>query len=316
MTALRECVQDITEYFEQLTADNAMLLEQSTTMMEFHEAQSREIQVLLQKSKEMLQMQVYSSTMNENLINDLLDLAKLENGKFSLHPEPFNLVQTVKAAFHIVHDIASQRGIKLQALIDDQNHLGLLQCIMGDDRRYQQILLNFLSNSLKFTNKGGDVTVLIRILDIQEQAQERQRKQLRSLADKIVNESQDEEQMLNLIQIQSKVQEEQQEPVKNSKKFIHLQIAIRDSGIWISNQNLGNLFMDFGKLDDKEGRNKSGTGLGLSICRQIIHEMGGSITVKSKVSKGTEFIIDMKVQGEQQPVVLDDQKEPVMVKMA
>ena len=67
--------------------------------------------------------------MNENLINDLLDLAKLENGKFSLHSEPFNLLQTIKTAFHIVGDIASQRDITLTAVIDDQKHLGLLQSI-------------------------------------------------------------------------------------------------------------------------------------------------------------------------------------------
>ena len=111
-------------------------------------------------------MQVYSSTMNENLINDLLDLAKMENGKFSLHSEPFNLVQTIKAAFHIVHDMAAQRDITLTAVIDEQKHLGLVQSILGDEQRYQQILLNFLSNALKFSNKGGDVTVLIRVLDI------------------------------------------------------------------------------------------------------------------------------------------------------
>lgn len=71
--------------------------------------------------------------------------------------------------------------------------------------------------------------------------------------------------------------------------------------------------MDFGKLDDKEGRNKSGTGLGLSICKQIIQEMGGSITVKSKVKTGTEFIIDMKVQGEEKPVIQVNEKEPIIV---
>ena len=51
---------------------------------------------------------------------------------------------------------------------------------------------------------------------------------------------------------------------------MHFQIVIRDSGIGISQECIGNLFMDFGKLEDKEGRNRGGTGLGLSICKQII----------------------------------------------
>lgn len=52
-----------------------------------------------------------------------------------------------------------------------------------------------------------------------------------------------------------------------NQKYIHLQIIVRDSGIGIRQEDLKNLFMDFGKLGDKEGRNKSGTGLGLSICK-------------------------------------------------
>ena len=135
----------------------------------------------------MVQMHLYSSTMNENLINDLLDLAKMENGKFSLHKAPFNLLHTIKVAFHIVHDLAAQRGITLAALIDDQKHLGLLQSIIGDDRRYHQILLNFLSNALKFSNSGGDVQVLINILDIQERMQEDEQQRIKDIAESIVS---------------------------------------------------------------------------------------------------------------------------------
>ena len=187
VSKLNKSVQGIGLHIKDLIQDNKMLLEKSLTMMDFHEAQSHELLELLYKSEEMLQMQVYSSNMSENLINDLLDLAKLENGKFTFHSEPFNLLQTIKAAFHIVGDIATQRGISLSAVIDSQDHLGLLQKILGDDRRYQQILLNFLSNALKFTNKDGEVTVLIRILGIQEQVQNQERHRLQSIAQLIVN---------------------------------------------------------------------------------------------------------------------------------
>ena len=56
--------------------------------------------------------------MIENLINDLLDLAKLENCKFELNNEPFNLVQVISGSFHILHNMAKQRGITLRAVID------------------------------------------------------------------------------------------------------------------------------------------------------------------------------------------------------
>ena len=54
------------------------------------------------------------------------------------------------------------------------------------------------------------------------------------------------------------------------EQYIHLQITIRDTGIGIKQENLKNLFINFGKLEDFQGRNKSGTGLGLSICKEII----------------------------------------------
>ena len=90
---------------------------------------------------------------------------------------------------------------------------------------------------------------------------------------------------------------------------------IKDSGIGITPENLSILFMDFGKLTDNEGRNKCGTGLGLSICKQIIEQMGGAVSVKSKVNIGTEFIIDMKVKGKYEGVELNKDLEPIEIKL-
>ena len=81
---------------------------------------------LVSKADSSVQTQVYSSGMIENLINDLLDLAKLENCKFELHNEPFDLMQAIKGSFHMLHNIAKQRGITMRAVIDEQGHLGLI----------------------------------------------------------------------------------------------------------------------------------------------------------------------------------------------
>ena len=96
------------------------------------------------------------------------------------------------------------------------------------------------------------------------------------------------------------------------EKFIHLQITVRDSGIGIKKEQLKHLFMDFGKLDDDEGRNKGGTGLGLSICKQIIEQMGGSVEVKSKVGRGTDFIINLKMKGKVAKVELDASEKAML----
>ena len=63
----------------------------------------------------------------------------------------------------------------------------------------------------------------------------------------------------------------------------------------ISQENIGKLFLNFGKLADTQGVNKQGTGLGLSICKTLIEKMGGKVHVESEgYGKGTTFVITMQ----------------------
>lgn len=103
--------------------------------------------------------------MMENLINDLLDLAKLENNSFTFSKDYFDLGISIYEAFQILISSANQNGIELVASIDTLDNLELIQSIYGDQRRYKQIFLNFISNSLKFTNKKGKITVAVKILN-------------------------------------------------------------------------------------------------------------------------------------------------------
>jgi signal transduction histidine kinase len=103
----------------------------------------------------------------ENLVNDLLDLAKLENNSFNLSQDYFNLGKTIYQAFQILISSANQNEIQLAAQIDSESNMCMINAVFGDQRRFLQILLNFLSNSLKFTNQNGKITVHIKILDSQ-----------------------------------------------------------------------------------------------------------------------------------------------------
>ena len=76
--------------------------------------------------------------------------------------------------------------------------------------------------------------------------------------------------------------------------YISFQMRIRDTGMGISRENIGKLFLNFGKLADPSGCNKTGTGLGLSICKHLIEKMGGKVKVESEgIGKGTTFVIKM-----------------------
>jgi signal transduction histidine kinase len=89
------------------------------------------------------------------------------------------------------------------------------------------------------------------------------------------------------------------------KQYIDLKITVSDNGSGITPDGLKKLFIDFGKLEDTNGRNVSGTGLGLSICKQIIEQMGGSVSVKSNIGEGTDFIINIKTKCQPKTPLFD-----------
>jgi signal transduction histidine kinase len=88
------------------------------------------------------------------LINDVLDLSKIESGTDELHEDKINIPETVHAVLMLVGHRASQRGCKIELKLEDQ-----LPELRADERKLKQILVNLLSNAIKFTDAGGEVTL-------------------------------------------------------------------------------------------------------------------------------------------------------------
>ncbi len=95
-----------------------------------------------------------------SLINDILDLSKIEAGRMELELSDFDLPSAIENALILVRERASRRGIRLESTIDER--LGM---IGGDERKVKQVLLNLLSNALKFTPEGGRIDVGARLHD-------------------------------------------------------------------------------------------------------------------------------------------------------
>src|SRR5262249_41199876 len=89
-----------------------------------------------------------------SLINDILDLSKIEAGRMELEASNFDLPAAIDNALTLVRERASRPGIRLGSAIDER--VGLIR---GDGRKLKQVLLNLLSNALKFTPEGGRIDV-------------------------------------------------------------------------------------------------------------------------------------------------------------
>lgn len=182
----------------------------------------------------------YSSKHLMALINDVLDMSKISEGKVRIAHEVFDLETVVESISSIIYPQAAARGLTFQVpLIDLSNTV-----MIGDSLRLNQILLNLLSNALKFTPAGGTVRLEIRQL---------QRKEDR----------------------------------------IRLRFSVLDTGIGMSDAFLERLFVPFEQEDNRVAQNSGGTGLGMPITKNLVTLMGGTITVKSEVGKGTVFTIEL-----------------------
>jgi signal transduction histidine kinase len=113
-----------------------------------------------EKQTEYLQDILESGQHLLSLINDILDLSKIEAGRMELEPADFDLPSAIENALILVRERASRRGIRLGSTIDQR--LGM---ISGDERKVKQVLLNLISNALKFTPEGGQIDIAARLHD-------------------------------------------------------------------------------------------------------------------------------------------------------
>jgi CheY-like chemotaxis protein len=169
------------------------------------------------------------------LINDILDLSKIEAGRMELHLETFPLVPVIEDVAKTIEPMATKNGNRL--VIDCPADL---DTIHADQTRFRQSLLNLASNANKFTEKG---TVTI--------AAQPQRHDGRDW----------------------------------------VTIAVTDTGIGMTEQQIDRLFQEFSQADASTTRKYGGTGLGLAISKRFCQMMGGDITVQSQPGRGSTFTI-------------------------
>jgi signal transduction histidine kinase len=199
-----------------------------------------------------------------SLINEILDLSKIEAGKMTLDLTDLDPRRLVEGCLSIIREKAMKHGINLVLRMN-----GLPETFPGDERKLKQIMYNLLSNAVKFTPDGGEVAVEARQVRclMREGLRWADPEEFRIVADKVEA----------LGQAQGDVRE-------------GLEISVTDTGIGIKPEDQQRIFNPFEQVDGSASRQFQGSGLGLTLTKRMIEMHGGRIWVRSEgQGRGSKF---------------------------
>ena len=190
-----------------------------------------------------------------SLINDILDLSKVEAGMMALELEPVELQNLLSNSLLIVREKAALQRIQLK--LDTDAELGSFEL---DLRKTKQIVYNLLANAVKFSEHGSSVTLTVRQVSREQVGQIPGDWPVYRFA------------------------------LPESLYPQFLELSVSDTGIGIAEDDMGKLFKAFSQIDSSLARKFEGTGLGLAMVKQLAELHGGSVAVASREGCGARFV--------------------------
>jgi signal transduction histidine kinase len=184
-----------------------------------------------------------------DLVESLLTLARADEGRFDLHREPVRLVPLVRDVFETAAILGEDAGLTIELPVCEE------VTVLGDPNRLRQLLLNLVTNAIKYTPRGGHVEIAL-----------------------------------------------------TRRPHDEVALTVRDTGIGISASDLPHVFERFWRADRVRSRraattdgawgwDRGGFGLGLSIAQWIVQAHGGSLTVQSRLGRGSLFTVVLPVES-------------------
>jgi PAS domain S-box-containing protein len=221
------------------------------------------------------------------LLNDILDLSKIEVGKMELYPSEFPFPQFLENLVEIIRIHAEQKNITFRY----EKLSELPSAVMGDEKRLRQVLINLLGNAVKFTDTGG---VTFKVGYAEGNWEEDSQTGRHSNPENISTES-------------PYISASSQSPIPPTYK---MRFIVEDTGIGMEPEQLAEIFLPFHQIGDTYRRH-NGTGLGLAISQRLVQLMEGKLGVKSTLGQGSVFSLDLDL-----PQVLDWQEIAIANKKA
>jgi PAS domain S-box-containing protein len=191
-----------------------------------------------------------------SLINNVLDLSKIEAGHMTLQPTNIDLYRLLAE----LEDMFVYRAERKHVYLSFEREPAVPQYIRADASKLRQVLINLLGNAVKFTERGG---VTVRILNVGCEL--------------------------------SDVQSPQAIDSKRPSPVVNLTFEIADTGPGVAADDVDVLFEAFAQTHTGR-QAQEGTGLGLTICQRFVELMGGRISVDSAPGQGATFIVTVPVQ--------------------
>ena len=204
------------------------------------------------------------------LINQLLDVAKLEAGRMSLQINEDNMLRLIKGIVLSFSSLAQRKGVELKFKAHEETIIAYL-----DREKLEKIITNLLSNAFKFTPKGGNVSVAVSVI----QGNIHLNRPSKGVIKKSTLEP----------DIKKSSLERGQRGAFPSTRYI--QITVRDTGIGIAADRLEKIFDRFYQIDDSVKREQEGAGIGLSLTKELVELHHGEISVESEPGQGTSFTV-------------------------
>ena len=173
------------------------------------------------------------------LINDVLDMSKIETGKFEIASHEFRMAEMLAMIDEIIRPQTEKRQQQFDLYVENLKH----EDFVSDEQRLQQILFNILSNAVKYTQEGGKITLRVRGLP------------------------------------------------EASGRFETVAFEVSDNGRGMTEEYQKVIFEAFSREQLAGQEQAQGTGLGMAITSNLVHMMGGTIEVKSRLGEGSTFTV-------------------------
>ncbi|CAL9064915.1 histidine kinase 5-like isoform X1 [Musa acuminata AAA Group] len=266
------------------------------------------------EQRHLLDVMLSSGDLVLQLINDILDLSKVESGAMKLEATKFRPREVVR---HVLQTAAAslKKNLTLEGHVGDEVPVE----VIGDVLRIRQILTNLISNAIKFTHEGK---VGINLDVVSEKYPGFREEQLKVRSGASVSpltrqsaDSSSERQSCNdretshcpssqenidengIILQRASLTDDEQDNHSQHENIVWLRCVVYDTGIGIPEKALPSLFRKYMQASADHARKYGGTGLGLAICKQLVGLMGGNLTVTSQENHGSTFtfILPFKV---------------------